>query len=145
MAQKNVIILCAVLNLVLVRCLQNLPAPRQQMTPALRFRVIHERNFKLSSLINMLDRINRIDRFFVVLLSFPDGRTKTQCRQRRQEKAPGQTRDGYYGTPWKMQNPVSSLPRSGILLSQFLLETEKKKRKSSRSSKSCHIKKTINN
>jgi len=37
----------------------------------------------------MLDRINRINTIFVVVLSFPDGRTKTQCRQRRQEKAPG--------------------------------------------------------
>ncbi len=35
-----------------------------------------------------------------------------------------------------------SLPRSGILLSQFLQETEKKKRKSNRSSKSCQIRKT---
>jgi hypothetical protein len=34
-----------------------------------------------------------------------------------------------------------SLPHSGILLSQFLQETEKKKRKSFRSSKSCQIRK----
>ena len=40
-----------------------------------------------------------------------------------------------------MHNPVSSLPRSGILLSQFLQETEKEKRKSNRSSKSCQIRK----
>jgi hypothetical protein len=34
-----------------------------------------------------------------------------------------------------------SLPPSGILLSQFLRETEKKKSKSNRSSKSCQIRK----
>jgi len=57
------------------------------MISALRFTIIHERNSDLASLI--LDRINRIDMVIVVLLSFPDGRTKTQCRQRRQDKAPG--------------------------------------------------------
>jgi hypothetical protein len=56
------------------------------MIQALGFTVIHERNSDLASLI--LDRINRIDMVIVVLLSFPDGRTKIQCRQRRQEKAP---------------------------------------------------------
>jgi hypothetical protein len=30
-----------------------------------------------------------INTIFVVLLSFPDGRTKTQCRQRRQDKPSG--------------------------------------------------------
>ena len=39
------------------------------------------------------------------------------------------------------QSSFLSLPRSGILLSQFLQETEKKKRKSNRSSKSCQIRK----
>jgi len=41
----------------------------------------------------------------------------------------------------KCTTRFSSLPRSGILLSQFLQETEKKKRKSNRSSKSCQIRK----
>jgi len=36
-----------------------------------------------------------------------------------------------------------SLSRSGIVLSQFLQETEKKKRKSNRSSKSCQIRKRL--
>jgi hypothetical protein len=56
------------------------------MIPVLGFTVIHERNSDLAPLI--LDRINRTDMVIVVLLSFPDGRTKIQCRQRPQEKAP---------------------------------------------------------
>jgi hypothetical protein len=43
----------------------------------------------------------------------------------------------------KCTTQLLSLPLSGILLSQFLQETEKKKRKSFRSSKSCQIKKDI--
>jgi hypothetical protein len=42
----------------------------------------------------------------------------------------------------KCTTQLLSLPHSGILLSQFLQETEKKKRKSFGSSKSCQIKKT---
>jgi hypothetical protein len=41
----------------------------------------------------------------------------------------------------KCRSQFLSLPRSGILLSQFLQETEKKKSKSNRSSKSCQIRK----
>ena len=110
------------------------------MTPTLRFRVIYGRNSNVSSL--MLDRINRINTIFIVLLSFPEGRTKTQCRQRRQDKALGSNRR------WVVCHPIENtepgfifLPRSGILLSQFLQETEKKKRESNRSGKSCRIRK----
>ncbi len=85
-----------------------------------------------------------INMIFVVLLSFPDGRTKTQCRQRRQEKAPGSNQR------WALCHSIENvqpgflfLPHSGILLSQFLQETEKKKRKSNRSSKSCQIRKNV--
>jgi hypothetical protein len=39
------------------------------------------------------------------------------------------------------QSSFLFLPHTGILLSQFLRETEKKKRKSNRSSKSCQIRK----
>jgi hypothetical protein len=39
------------------------------------------------------------------------------------------------------ESSLLSLPPSGILLSQFLPKTEKKKRKSNRSGKSCQIRK----
>jgi len=48
---------------------------------------------------------------FVVLLSFPDGRTKPNAAKGGKRRLQGQTSDGYYATPLKMHNPVCYFSR----------------------------------
>jgi hypothetical protein len=96
------------------------------MTPTLCLRVIHERNSDLASLI--LDRINMINTIFIVLLSFPDGRAKTQCRQRRQEKPPGSNQTWVLCHTIENPEPSFYLSRAaGFFLLSFFRKLRKRK------------------